>query len=409
MATGYTLPNGSKSYDSRGFEFSQRNDHTWWAGTHLMHMYDVSCQGYVQNWSASDYPAVHWSNSGALYKWDDSARWHQPAGSIGSFIYYKITTSPGTGGTMSGGGNYDSGTTVTITATPSAGYLCTVLGGQVQDGTTGSKSVDVVADVDKVVSATFAKYFEVKFHDGSKSRTQGPLLVGNSSAPNIHQLYTLSTLGWTRTGWKFLGWNTKSDGTGTSYADGGSISSTNSGTIHLYAQWAQYTLTYDANGGSPTPEAQTYYGEITLADAPTKSGSSFFGWIIDEVTYQPGTAYYLAADATAVASWTGYTVTYDANGGSVSPSSDSGVVTLPTPTRTGYTCTGWYTAKTGGTEAGNPGERCAVDGERVHANGEPERRHLRRLHFADGAIHETEVRHDKVARDWRRDADGPHA
>ena len=49
------------------------------------------------------------------------------------------------------------------------------------------------------------------------------------------------------------------------------------------------------------------------------------------------------------------TVTYDANGGTVNPGSKSGYLsdsygTLPTPTRTGYTFIGWYSAKAGGVE-----------------------------------------------------------
>ena len=55
-----------------------------------------------------------------------------------------------------------------------------------------------------------------------------------------------------------------------------------------------------------------------------------------------------------------YTVTLDANGGSVSPASKSVTLggnygSLPTPTRLGYTFTGWYTAKTGGTRVYNYG------------------------------------------------------
>jgi uncharacterized repeat protein (TIGR02543 family) len=49
-----------------------------------------------------------------------------------------------------------------------------------------------------------------------------------------------------------------------------------------------------------------------------------------------------------------YTVTFNANGGSVSTASKtvtyaSTYGTLPTPTRTGYTFAGWYTAASGGT------------------------------------------------------------
>ena len=55
-----------------------------------------------------------------------------------------------------------------------------------------------------------------------------------------------------------------------------------------------------------------------------------------------------------------YTVTYNAGGGTVSPTSATvtagNAVTLPTPTRSGYTCNGWFTAASGGTKIGNAGQ-----------------------------------------------------
>ena len=51
---------------------------------------------------------------------------------------------------------------------------------------------------------------------------------------------------------------------------------------------------------------------------------------------------------------TTYTINYDANEGTVTPTSITAVsgaeITMPTPTREGYTFNGWYTAKTGGTK-----------------------------------------------------------
>ena len=50
----------------------------------------------------------------------------------------------------------------------------------------------------------------------------------------------LTTNTFTKTGHKFMGWNTAIDGTGTSYTDGQSVSnlsSTNNDEITLYAQW----------------------------------------------------------------------------------------------------------------------------------------------------------------------------
>ncbi|MEG1687783.1 MAG: InlB B-repeat-containing protein, partial [Angelakisella sp.] len=51
---------------------------------------------------------------------------------------------------------------------------------------------------------------------------------------------------------------------------------------------------------------------------------------------------------------TTYTITFDANGGSVSPASgtttDGKLASLPTPTQSGYTFDGWFTAASGGTQ-----------------------------------------------------------
>ena len=56
-----------------------------------------------------------------------------------------------------------------------------------------------------------------------------------------------------------------------------------------------------------------------------------------------------------------YTVTYDANGGNCGQTtgyatSASAAVTLPTPTRSGYIFTGWFTADSGGNPVGGAGE-----------------------------------------------------
>lgn len=71
-----------------------------------------------------------------------------------------------------------------------------------------------------------------------------------------------------------------------------------------------------------------------------------------------------ADPASTVAS--GYTVTYNANEGSVSPSSEKvaegGTVTLPTPTRQYWTFTGWYD---GNDKVGNAGDEITVTADRT--------------------------------------------
>ena len=72
-----------------------------------------------------------------------------------------------------------------------------------------------------------------------------------------------------------------------------------------------------------------------------------------------GTSYTPTGNITIYPQWSTYTVTYNANGGSVNPSSTTvtpgGSITLPTPNRSGYSFNGWYTAASGGTKIGNAG------------------------------------------------------
>ena len=80
---------------------------------------------------------------------------------------------------------------------------------------------------------------------------------GGSGAPSAqsktHDIsLTLSNTKPTRTGYTFVGWNTASDGSGTSYL-AGSVYEENSSTT-LYAQWNinKVTITYNTNGGTVT-------------------------------------------------------------------------------------------------------------------------------------------------------------
>ena len=65
---------------------------------------------------------------------------------------------------------------------------------------------------------------------------------------------TLTKNKYTKTGYEFVGWNTKSDGSGTTYADSSSVRNitTKSETVKLYAQWTPitYNIKFDANGGT---------------------------------------------------------------------------------------------------------------------------------------------------------------
>ena len=83
----------------------------------------------------------------------------------------------------------------------------------------------------------------------------------------------------------FLGWNTKADGTGTTYYPNGTIKVTDN--MDLYAQWGDKAstvqLTYKANGGKEADITETDIPnnkQVTLRDENTftRTGYHFTGW-----------------------------------------------------------------------------------------------------------------------------------
>ena len=124
-------------------------------------------------------------------------------------------------------------------------------------------------------------------------------------------------------------------------------------------QFVNVTVSFDSNGGSVVSSQQVRYGSKVVKPAdPTRSGYTFDGWY----TAKSGGSKYdfnqpVTGDVTVYAHWTvnSYTLTFDANGGKVSPASrkvryGAKYGDLPTPTRSGYTFDGWYTAKSGGSK-----------------------------------------------------------
>lgn len=114
----------------------------------------------------------------------------------------------------------------------------------------------------------------------------------------------------TRTGYTFSKWNTKSDGTGTSYSAGGTYSK-NAATT-LYAVWEAntYTVKYNANGGTGAPADQTKTHGVTLklsTTKPTRDRYNFLGWgtsaTATTVSYAAGANYTANTGTTLYAIW----------------------------------------------------------------------------------------------------------
>ncbi|MBQ9206632.1 MAG: InlB B-repeat-containing protein [Treponema sp.] len=91
----------------------------------------------------------------------------------------------------------------------------------------------------------------------------------------------------TRTGYVFASWNTQSNGGGTRYAAGSSLTMAEAGDTTLYAEWTanQYTVKFDGNGGTTTSgEAETIqvmrYDHAAILSENTfrLTGYAFDGW-----------------------------------------------------------------------------------------------------------------------------------
>lgn len=158
----------------------------------------------------------------------------------------------------------------------------------------------------------------------------------------------------TRAGYNVSGWAATDLGV-QAYALGGSYSTESATT--LYPVWTAKTLTvtYNSKGGSTVTSTSTVTGGSVSAapTAPTRGGYSFAGWSLTDggASVAFPLTHGKTADFTLYALWTGntYVLTYEYNSATSDTSTATNsyttggtAITLPTPSRTGYTFGGWY-------------------------------------------------------------------
>ncbi|MCR5271933.1 MAG: InlB B-repeat-containing protein [Lachnospiraceae bacterium] len=131
--------------------------------------------------------------------------------------------------------------------------------------------------------------------------------MANSTVDDSETL-TLTANAFTKSGAYFTGWNTAANGSGTSYANKGTISgslaSSADKTVTLYAQWKYYkaTIVYYKNGGKGSMSKQKVNSGTTFklkANKFKKSGYVFGGW--NTTKTGSGKSYANKADGTALA------------------------------------------------------------------------------------------------------------
>ena len=136
--------------------------------------------------------------------------------------------------------------------------------------------------------------------------------------PNLSMEYdkskNLSANAFSYSGYRFLNWNTKSDGSGQSYSDKQSVknlTATNGGTVTLYAQWVPniYTVTFvDGLTHETITQQQVNHGKSATPPAyPVHTGYTPTGW--DKTTSN------ITADATITVNFraNNYIIKFDKN------------------------------------------------------------------------------------------------
>ena len=217
-----------------------------------------------------------------------------------------------------------------------------------------------------VLYAKWLNKYTVKFNRNNGSGTISNISAVSGTSFNLPSSgFTYNIEGYDGT---LVGWNTKKDGSGDSYALGQTVknlSSKGNGVVTLYAQWKvvehKYSLTYvlNKNGAKNSESNPSYYtisdvknGEMKLYDATLK-GYSFKGWstTADGKNIITGLPKYDKAKGlknyTLYGVWEAkvYTIKYigDTNAKNRETYTiETDTIILKMPTQANYSCLGWY-------------------------------------------------------------------
>ena len=312
-------------------------------------------------------------------------------------IHFDGNTADG-GDTASQSMTYDTAVNMTANGYTKTGYTFTGWNTQPDGGGTSYTDGQNVTNLTSVEGGTVTLYAQWRANNYT-IHFDGNTADGGSTpeqAMTYDQAASLTTNGYTKTGYTFMNWNTQRDGGGTAYTDGQNVSNLSSkegDSVTLYAQWRanSYTIQYDGNnadGGDMANQSMTYDQAANLtANSYAKTGYTFAGW--NTRPDGAGTAYgneqsvvNLTPDdgsiITLYAQWhaNNYKVAFDGNTADSGSMSDQPMafdievnLTANAYTKTGYTFVGWNTEKGGEGTAYTDGQTVvnltAVEGETV--------------------------------------------
>ena len=159
---------------------------------------------------------------------------------------------------------------------------------------TGTAYVTVAASASGSFPLTVGKWEGLIVQTGSLVTYDGNGATTGTTPTNVQPLrksgipvtVASNSGGLDKSGHVFAGWNTSADGSGTNYLATGSDSLTPSGNVTLYAKWNRiYTVTYSYNsatGGNTVASNSFVTGDTAITlPTPTRTGYTFAGWYSD--------------------------------------------------------------------------------------------------------------------------------
>lgn len=248
-------------------------------GTRTRYANNAGVNTVLSYWDGTSYVAVNGRQIGTaanevLHDQVGTSRPNPPArGSMEAIVtdLFMVKIDAVTNGTATGGSAYGdvypSGTQLTVTAIPNAGYSFTrwdwVLGGTGVASTSNPYTFTVNQDITivPVFTALSPGTYSITYAGNNNTAGTAPVTQTYSAATTISTAGTL-----TRKGYVFAGWNTAANGSGISYNAGVTYSSGTN--LVLYAQWQEVLWIGSLSGDGITP------GNWQPAQVPA-SGTSF--------------------------------------------------------------------------------------------------------------------------------------
>lgn len=266
-------------------------------------------------------------------------------------------TSDGRGTVQPASGAHDVGSKLTLTATAEPGYAFCCWTNDTGFATNENPwTFTVTENASYQATFTNAQYVVTLDPNGGTGGDASVIVTYDKPLPTLEQAQRPKRTD----GWTFNGY-TNAAGVDYYDADGESAKDWDQpNAATLFAQWKapdEYALTVKVDGRGSVlkkPDASQYVANTQVElEARPETGAVFAQW--SDGVESPTRAVTMTENISLTATFTNrqYVVTFDPNGGSVTPTTK--IVTygetygdLPTPERNGYTFRGWFTQTSGG-------------------------------------------------------------